>query len=317
MIETALKRLAPRIAPGELGAVIRLSGGATQELWRFDIGNARYVLRRHAPGDQGSTVGVSLSDEAALIAAARECGVSVPRVVHILADADGLGAGFVMDYVAGETLGARIVRDPALADARHTLAQQCGTALARLHAIDPRACPGLVRQTPAEIVAQWHAAYRASTTRRPVFEAAFRWLDAHPPESSGPHRLVHGDFRNGNLIVGPDGLRAVLDWELAHIGDPMEDLGWICINSWRFGRMDLPVGGFGTRDQLYAGYEAAGGRVDRAAARWWELLGTLRWGVMTTGSLARLRDGDMSIERAMIARRTSETEIDLVAMLEA
>ena len=73
---------------------------------------------------------------------------------------------------------------------------------------------------------------------------------------------MHGDFRHGNLIIGPDGVRAVLDWELAHLGDPMEDLGWICVNSWRFGEIDKPVGGFGTREELFAGYEAAGRRVD-------------------------------------------------------
>ena len=78
---------------------------------------------------------------------------------------------------------------------------------------------------------------------------------------------MHGDFRHGNLIIGPDGVRAVLDWELAHTGDPMEDLGWICVNSWRFGEIDKPVGGFGTREELFAGYEAAGRRVDARAGK--------------------------------------------------
>ena len=317
MNRAALQRLAARIAPGTLGEIVRLSGGATQELWRFDIDGARYVLRRSGSGDQPPAIGVSLTEEAGLIVAAGKRGVPVPRVVHILEAADALGAGFVMAYVEGEALGARIVKDPTLAHARTMLAAQCGAALARIHSVDTDPLPGLIDQSPADIVAQWHMAYRAGTIRRPVFEAAFRWLDTHHPGETSAARLVHGDFRNGNIMVGPEGLTAVLDWELAHIGDPMEDLGWICVNSWRFGRIGLPVGGFGTREQLYAGYEAAGGCVDRAAAQWWEMLGTLRWGVMTTGSLARVRDGDMSIERAMIARRTSETEIDLLAMLAA
>lgn len=127
---------------------------------------------------------------------------------------------------------------------------------------------------------------------------------------------MHGDFRNGNLMIGPEGVRAVLDWELAHIGDPMEDLGWLCVNSWRFGRIDKPVGGFGDYAELYAGYEAAGGPpVNRAMAKWWEMFGTLRWGVMCTGSLAAFRSVDASVERAMIARRTSETEIDLLRLM--
>jgi aminoglycoside phosphotransferase (APT) family kinase protein len=114
-------------------------------------------------------------------------------------------------------------------------------------------------------------------------------------------------------------VRAVLDWELAHAGDPMEDLGWICVNSWRFGAIDNPVGGFGSREDLYAGYEAAGGApVDLKRAHFWEVLGTLRWGVICTMSGIALREGAATgLERAMIARRASETELDLLNLLEA
>jgi aminoglycoside phosphotransferase (APT) family kinase protein len=111
-------------------------------------------------------------------------------------------------------------------------------------------------------------------------------------------------------------VRAVLDWELAHFGDPMEDLGWICVNSWRFGEIDKPVGGFGTREELFAGYEAAGRRVDAERVKFWEVMGTLRWGVMCCGMMQRFRSGpDHSMERAMIGRRSSETEIDLLRLL--
>ncbi len=128
---------------------------------------------------------------------------------------------------------------------------------------------------------------------------------------------MHGDFRHGNLMIGPDGIRAVLDWELAHLGDPMEDLGWICVNSWRFGVIDKPVGGFGTYEELFSGYEAASGiAVDAARVKFWEVMGTLRWGVMCVGMMQRFRLGpDHSMERAMIGRRSSETEIDLLRLL--
>ena len=109
---------------------------------------------------------------------------------------------------------------------------------------------------------------------------------------------MHGDFRHGNLIIGPDGIRAVLDWELAHIGDPMEDLGWICVNSWRFGEIDKPVGGFGTREELFAGYEAAGRRVDPDRVKFWEVMGTLRWGVMCCGMMQRFRSRARAFDRA-------------------
>jgi aminoglycoside phosphotransferase (APT) family kinase protein len=131
-----------------------------------------------------------------------------------------------------------------------------------------------------------------------------------------PMTLLHGDFRHGNLIIGPDGVRAVLDWELAHIGDPMADLGWLCVNSWRFGQIDKPVGGFGQIADLMAGYEAGGGKPDLARITFWQTLGSLRWGVMCLGMLASYESGDnRSIERAMIGRRTSETEIDLMRLL--
>jgi aminoglycoside phosphotransferase (APT) family kinase protein len=128
--------------------------------------------------------------------------------------------------------------------------------------------------------------------------------------------LVHGDFRNGNLMVGEDGLRAVLDWELAHLGDPMEDLGWLCVNSWRFGRHELPVGGFGTREQLFAGYVEAGGTLHADSVHYWEVFGTLKWGVICESmAMAYLRGAERNVERATIGRRASEAEIDLLCLL--
>ena len=123
-------------------------------------------------------------------------------------------------------------------------------------------------------------------------------------------------MRNGNLIVGPEGVRAVLDWEVVHVGDPMEDLGWICVTSWRFGNIDKPVGGFGSRQDLFAAYGAESGRaVDPDRVKFWEVLGTLRWGLTCAGMALEFLDGDRSVERAAIGRRASETEIDLLSIL--
>jgi aminoglycoside phosphotransferase (APT) family kinase protein len=127
---------------------------------------------------------------------------------------------------------------------------------------------------------------------------------------------VHGDYRNGNMIFGPEGVRAILDWELAHIGDPMEDLGWICANPWRFGVSEKPVGGFGEREELFAGYEDAGGPpVDRQRVEFWDVMGALRWGVMCSGMVNSFRAADPSVERSVIARRASENEVDLMRLL--
>ena len=114
----------------------------------------------------------------------------------------------------------------------------------------------------------------------PAFELAFRWLDEHRPAKSSPVAVVHGDFRLGNVIVDATGLQAVIDWELAHLGDPMEDLGWLCSPAWRFGS-PLPAAGVGTREQLFAAYgEVAGVEVDPDVVRWWEVNGILRWGII-------------------------------------
>jgi len=222
-----------------------------------------------------------------------------------------------MSFVEGEALGGRIVRDEAFAAVRPKLARQCGEILARIHAAPRADLADLPLKDTARVIDELEQAYRAEDWPRPVFSLAFRWLRQNMPAPAAP-TIVHGDFRNGNLLMGPDGVRAVLDWELAHAGDPMEDLGWICVNSWRFGVIDKPVGGFGAREDLFAGYEAiSGAKVDPARVRFWEIVGTLRWGVICTMSGVLLRgEGPFTIERPMIARRASETELDLLNLLE-
>ena len=322
-VEDGLGRLARnRLGATGVADVARMSAGATQEIWRFSLlrdgVETPLVLRRAPGGDRVTDTAVGLETEAALIGAAGQAGVPVPPVPYVLTPEDGLGHGFLMGFVEGETLGGRIARSDALAGAREGLARQCGEVLARLHTVDPAAFPTLRHAGAAELLEQYREAYGASGAPRPVFEMALRWLDAHCPPPPATPRLVHGDFRNGNLMIGPDGVRAVLDWELAHVGDPMADLGWICVNSWRFGVAEKPVGGFGLREELWGGYESAGGApVDRAQAKWWEVFGSLRWGVMCAGMTASFRGADPSVERAVIARRSSETEVDLMNLLAA
>ena len=315
------------LARARLGAdgaknVKRMTAGATQEVWRFDLieqgRETPLVLRRAPGGTRVSDTAIGLETEARLIVAAGAKGVPVPPVRHVLDGDDGLGHGFIMGFVEGETLGGRIVRQEAFAEARTFLARQCGEVLARIHTLDPAEFPNLRRQTPRQLIDQYKATYKASGWPRPVIDLAFRWLDERCPPDPKQMKLVHGDFRNGNLMIGPDGVRAVLDWEIAHVGDPMEDFGWICTGSWRFGQMDRPVGGFGEREDLWAGYEAAGGApVSRDHALWWEVYGSMRWGVMCASMVTSFRGADPSVERSVIARRTSENEVDLLRLLAA
>ena len=224
-----------------------------------------------------------------------------------------LGAAFVvMTRVEGESIPRRILRDPAYAAARPLLAAQCGGSLAKIHTIPPAAVPGLESRDELAALRTLLADYGQP---HPAFELAIRWLEENRPQSAVP-RVVHGDFRNGNFIVGPEGIRAVLDWELAHLGDPLEDLGWLCVKAWRFGEEPV-VGGFGSVDDLVAAYEAESGTVvDRAALHWWQVLGTLKWGIICIHQAERHRSGaTRSVELATVGRRVAENEWELLQLL--
>ena len=323
MIEDQLGRCVASWYKGATGVTgaAKLSGGASQETWSFDIvhpdGNIGAILRRAPPGyGAAPSRAAGLAAEAQLMQLAYEAGVPSPRVLHVLQPRDKLGTGFIMQRVEGETIARKILRDEKFASARPLLARQLGKVAAGIHGLPLAKLPDLRRMTAAKEIAELERDYRGFEWPRPVFELALRWLRERDPGPSKEVTLVHGDFRHGNLIIGPEGLRAVLDWELAHTGDPMEDLGWICVNSWRFGEIDKPVGGFGAREELFAGYESTGRRVDPERVKFWEVMGTLRWGVMCCGMMQRFRSGpEHSIERAMIGRRSSETEIDLLRLL--
>ena len=294
----------------------RLSGGASRETWAFCAGAPGgpvqdLVLRRDPPGRPGPPG--AMAREASVLRAAARAGLSVPEV---LVDDDGtqLGtAGMVMARVPGETIPRRILRDDECAAARSVLAGQIGRFLAGLHALDPATVPGL---EPEDALATYWAAYEQVDDVSPTFVAAQRWLEANRPPPPPEPVIVHGDLRLGNLIVGPEGLRAVIDWELVHLGDPVEDLAWVCVKAWRFGA-PLPVAGVGTIDTLIEAYEGAGGRpVDRDRFHWWLVQKTLQWGIICMGQAAAHLSGALrSVELATIGRRVAEQEADLLELL--
>lgn len=318
-IRDRLAAIAHRLVPDASGihGLERLTGGASMETWAFAAGDDALILRRRAEPAEPAEPAASLAREARVIEAAVAAGVPAPEVVRICPPADGLGDAYVMRRLAGETLGRRIATDAAFAPARARLARQCGAALAHIHATPPPA--GLETIDAAATLARYERTWRESGAVRPTIEAAFRWLEVRLPSAPVAMRLVHGDFRNGNLMVDPhSGLVAVLDWELTHIGDPAEDIGWICANSWRFGQPGHRVGGFGNLDDLLAGYRDAGGEViDPLRIDLWQMIGSLKWGVMTTLMHASFAaDPSIGPERAVIGRRLSEAEADIVAIIE-
>jgi len=303
-----------------------IAAGGSNLTYRVEDARASTFVLRRPPVAGALATAHDMSREWRIMRAlgAHAPQVPVPAMLAFCDDVAVTGAPFyVMEFVDG-----LILRDRAGAAGMDAAA--CSTAMrslvatqAAFHALDPAAV-GLADRTLIFMVGgsrgqSWRRQVEAAKTRDlPLLvELHERLVAAIPPETRRPG-LAHGDYRFDNTVLGPDHrVRAVLDWELAHLGDPMEDLGWIFVNSWRFGMIDKPVGGFGAREDLYAGYEAISGKpVDRARARYWEVLGTLRWGVICTLSVVALREGLVSgIERGMIARRASETELDLLNLL--
>lgn len=290
-----------------------LTGGASRTTWAFDAvtDQRKALILRTGPPDD---IHAGMELEAAVQQRAAAAGAPVPHILAADNSPAALGNPYlVCEAIAGETIVRRIHR--SLDDAaRARLLQQCAAALAAVHRADPSGL-GL---TQTDQLTEWRGRLDEMGDTTATFEWAFRWLDAHRPPPS-PTRLVHGDFRMGNLIVDEAGLAAVLDWELVHVGEACEDLAWFCIRAWRFGAPEqLGAGGLGSVESFVTAYEAAGGEtIDRDALRWWLTLATLRWGVICRFQAERHLSGQTpSVELAAIGRRVSETEWDVLDLLE-
>lgn len=310
--------------PVEVGEIRVASAGARRRNVLFDAtvaGVSRPGVVTIVPSAAVQVMDVEL--EAGSLRFAEAAGVPVPHVYGVCRDPALLGGPFfVTARVEGETIPRRVLRaleaQPALAP---TLGRQCGTALARLHARDPKELAAALqpagRASPAEqALALLDPLFADLLQPSPAFRLGLRWLVDHCPAPPPRLALVHGDFRNGNLIVSEAGLQAVLDWEVSHVGDPMEDLGWLCQRMWRFRSDAREVGGFADRSALRAGYESAGGTWDEARFRWWKVMGTLRWGLGLAGqAAAHIRGVVPSIVMAASGRRVAELEYDVLMLI--
>lgn len=292
----------------DITSLQRLSGGASRETWRFNCNGDGYILQRVRPGRPDG-----LGCEPAVLRAAFNAGVPVPEVIVDGSSSQELDLPFmIVRAVPGETIARKIQRDEEFAVARQRLPRQLGDAAARIHRVDVSQISGLAS---TDQVSMYRKVLDDLGDPHPVFEIAFRWLEQNRPESSTT-ALVHGDFRLGNVLVDSNGLTAVLDWELAHIGDPMEDLGWLCVRAWRFGGKP-PVAGIGAYEELFDAYQQASGvRPDFSTVRWWEILGTLKWGIMCiVQAHTHLNGVSRSHELAAIGRRVCENEYDILNLL--
>ncbi|HEX3561852.1 MAG TPA: phosphotransferase family protein [Solirubrobacterales bacterium] len=303
--------------PGQV-SLAPIPGGASRETWLVETPGGRWVLR-HDP--KGSVSLVPLGEEFALIERAVRAGVPVPEPVAFEPAGGRLGtAGMLLGFVDGTSVAPRVLRKPEFERARAVLTVQLAEALAGIHAID---VPGLDGVLPAAAedpavaqIKEWERQLDEIGETLPAVELGLRWLRANAPEPAQSH-LVHGDFRLGNFIVDEDGLAAVIDWELSHLGDPAEDIGWLCIRSWRFGNDDLRVGGVGDLGEFASAYESAGGtRVDLDRVRYWEVFGNVKWAIICARQAHDHLSGVRpSHELASLGRRICEPEFDMLELI--
>ncbi len=303
---------------GKVSNLEPLTGGASKEIWKFEVSNAKQstkMILRRGSGIEGP-LAIKTADEARIQKEVIKVGAPVPRILAVSKNEEELGDSYIMHFVEGESIARKILRDKEYKKALPILAYQCGEAIAKIHNVDINNFSFLPRKPAEDQLEDLYSTYQSFEQPSPVFEYAYLWLKEQD-FGNFQESLVHGDFRLGNIIVNTEGLQSIIDWELAHIGNPLQDLGWVCGNSWRFGKNEKVVGGFGELEDLLEGYNSVSKlKVDKEMVRCWQVFGTFRWGVICLiQAYAHLNGTINSIEKAAIGRRVSETEIDIVDLL--
>ncbi len=265
-------------------------------------------------------------DEAETIRCAHRAGLDVPDVLFVSENTDYVGGPFfISTRMDGETVPRKVLRLVAAQGHGAAIAERLGQNFARLHAINAAHMPTHIQWResvgPAEFsLLALEEQIKLQLQPAPVFNLAMRWLEDHLPSvgvgKALPICLIHADMRSGNLVISEDGLVAILDWEGSRAGDPMTDLAWPCLRTWRFGADAQEVGGFAERSALIRGYEAAGGTFDAQRFHWWKVCSTLRWGLGLAGQARTHLDGSMpNIVMAASGRRVAELEYDLLGLI--
>ena len=303
---------------GKVSNLEPLTGGASKEIWKFEVSNAKQstkMILRRGSGIEGP-LAIKTADEARIQREVIKVGAPVPIILAVSKNEEELGDSYIMHFVEGESIARKILRDKDYKKALPILAYQCGEAIAKIHNVDINNFSFLPKKPAEDQLEDLYSTYQSFEQPSPVFEYAYLWLKEQD-FGNFQESLVHGDFRLGNIIVNADGLQSIIDWELAHIGNPLQDLGWVCGNSWRFGKNDKVVGGFGELEDLLEGYNSVSKlKVNKEMVRCWQVFGTFRWGVICLiQAYAHLNGAINSVEKAAIGRRVSETEIDIVDLL--
>ena len=296
--------------------LIPLTGGASADINRIILANDDELIVRRTLSQEKSVMAIPKILEAKIQKVVKKNGAPVPAIIFEFSEGEEIGEGYVMEAIPGETIPRKILRDKKFASAREKLPFEIGKSLAKIHQTQLDDLKALDQVTFSDSLGKLFQVYLSFNQPQPVFDLVFKWLEAQKLTEYGDV-LVHGDFRFGNFIISEENLESIIDWELAHIGNPMEDLGWLCVRSWRFGNVEKRVGGLGDIKDLIAGYESNSDiKIDESQLDIWQLYGSLRWGVICMmQTFAHLSGMVNSVEKAAIGRRVSETEFDLMNMI--
>lgn len=296
--------------------LVPLTGGASADINRIIFeDNKEFIVRRSVVKDK-AVMAIPKNMEAKIQKIVKEYGAPVPEIIMEFSEGAEIGEGYVMQSVGGETIPRKILRDDSYKNIRNKLPYEIGKSLAQIHKTKLEKLQDLEKNTFSESLEKLFIIYESFDQPQPVFDLAFKWLE-NQKILDYEEVLVHGDYRFGNFIISEKKLESIIDWELAHIGNPMEDLGWLCVRSWRFGNVNKRAAGLGDVDELIAGYEANSKiKIDKSQLDMWQLYGSLKWGIICmVQTFAHLGGAVKSLEKAAIGRRVSETEFDLMNMI--
>ena len=293
---------------GEITDPVLLAGGASKEAWAVDAGDERLLVRRAAVGVIHRHT-LTLQHEFEVLTAAYEAGIKVPRPILYIEELDGREA-FVMERLDGETIGRRIVRTNVSAELPLQMAEQ----LARIHAILHERLPFLQEASLDRLAEELDDVGEP----HPAIELGLWWLRENRPPPRDPV-VSHGDYRIGNIVVDESGLVGILDWEFAHVDDPVRDLGFGLVRAWRFGVDDKRLGGIGAAEPYLERYnERTGFDVRPEELDYWELAGNVAWAIgCLTQAQRHLRGQDRSVELAVLGRLGAEVELEICHLLES
>lgn len=296
--------------------LVPLTGGASADINRIIFeDNKEFIVRRSVVKDK-AVMAIPKNMEAKIQKIVKEYGAPVPEIIMEFSEGAEIGEGYVMQSVGGETIPRKILRDDSYKNIRNKLPYEIGKSLAQIHKTKLEKLQDLEKITFSESLEKLFIIYESFDQPQPVFDLAFKWLE-NQKILDYEEVLVHGDYRFGNFIISEKKLESIIDWELAHIGNPMEDLGWLCVRSWRFGNVNKRAAGLGDVDELISGYEANSKiKIDKSQLDMWQLYGSLKWGIICmVQTFAHLSGAVKSLEKAAIGRRVSETEFDLMNMI--